>query len=150
MASDGKWYPPEQAPGPAPIPPPPPPPAPVSTADSTARNLMLAGAGAITIGSLLPWASATSIFGTVSKAGTDGDGIITLGLGVLFGIWAFMNLAPRARIAAGCVVALIALYEIVDVLGTGHDDLVVSVGIGLWIVAAGAVLAIVGSVQARR
>src|SRR3546814_5869584 len=100
---------------------------------------MLAGAGAITIGSLLPWASATSIFGTVSKAGTDGDGIITLGLGVLFGIWAFMNLAPRARIAAGCVVALIALYEIVDVLGTGHDDLVVSVGIGLWIVAAGAV-----------
>src|SRR3546814_4443455 len=82
VASDGKWYPPEQAPGPAPIPPPPPPPAPVSTADSTARNLMLAGAGAITIGSLLPWASATSIFGTVSKAGTDGDGIITLGLGV--------------------------------------------------------------------
>src|SRR3546814_5898972 len=77
---------------------------------------MLAGAGAITIGSLLPLASATSIFGTVSKAGTDGDGIITLGLGVLFGNWAFMNLAPRARITARCVVALIALYEIVEVL----------------------------------
>ena len=43
---------------------------------------MLVGGGLVLIGSFLPWATVTTVFGTISVAGTNGDGKITLGVGL--------------------------------------------------------------------
>ena len=51
------------------------------------RWIGLAGAVGLAVGSLLPWASVTSLFGQIDVAGTDGDGKYTLVLG-LVAAWA--------------------------------------------------------------
>jgi hypothetical protein len=50
--------------------------------------ITLASAGLIGLGSLLPWATLSSPFGTASIPGTRGDGQITLVLGILIGLGA--------------------------------------------------------------
>ena len=92
-------------------------------------TLSLIGGGLVILGSFLPWATVTSAFGSVSKSGTDGDGQITL--------------------IAGCLAALVAVMDIIDVSRTAGEVesayLDASVGIGLWVVLAGAVVAVVGA-----
>ena len=48
---------------------------------SDSRSVAMVAAGGVILGSLLPWASISTGFGTISMSGTDGDGVITLLLG---------------------------------------------------------------------
>lgn len=139
-------------------------PRPVSVARSNplAAIVLAAGALAVVVGSFLPWAVIESSFGDISIGGGDMDGdasltvagvvaIAVLGGLAVFGRWArgaVTGLAISALVVTG-VVALIALVDIADV-ATSADDmpgLDVSVGVGLWVVLAGSLVAAAGAVM---
>lgn len=104
------------------------------------------GALAVVIGSFLPWAT-VRVFGTsVSKVGTEGDGKITL----ILGIAAMVALGIRkyGPALSGLVLLLsscVAVYDIADTSRRAGDingmssAVHVSIGIGLWTVAVGSI-----------
>lgn len=102
------------------------------------------------VGSLLPWATVTTIFGEISKAGTDGDGLLTMLLAAGAAALALASKAPRAILVLLALVAAIAVFDIVDVSRLGEDGASVSVGIGLWTVGAGAAVGLAGAIQRLR
>jgi hypothetical protein len=125
---------------------------------STGAIVVLAGGAVLILGALLPWATASVGFISVSKAGTSGDGVITLviGLGVLAIGWVALGRRPhRAAVilglVAGGIAGAVAIYDIADVsnaISQTRSSLVhASVGIGLWITALAAVGVIVGSIM---
>jgi hypothetical protein len=147
LASDGKWYPPPMEA----LPPPPPPPG--STGwNSRSLNDRVAGGGsaAVAVGSVLPWASVTTFIGTISKNGTDGDGMLTLILGVVATFVVMKGKSRKVALGVLVVAALIAAFDIVDVMSTSEDGIEASVGVGLWIVALGAVTGIYGLISELR
>lgn len=135
---------------------PPPPSAPVQ--DRLGPILELVGAGAVIAGSLLPWATVTTIFGTIGVNGTEGDGVITLGLGGVLGVLALVELSGGSSTKAiALVVAIITLalggFEYVSVgdrLGdAGNEFARASVGVGIYVIMGGAGLALFGCQQSR-
>lgn len=118
--------------------------------------VMIAGAVVIAIGSVLPWASVTVQAVERSIGGLDGDGVLTLVGAVLIALAALVWLTGRgsARIVGIILAALagaIAVYDLVNINDTAKDLSVVSegfaeasAGIGIWIVVAGAVIALIG------
>ncbi len=171
QASDGKWYPPEQRPAPPTAPPPPGTPQPqgpalVDTPRSrpAARWLLAAGAALVILGAPLPWAEVSAPFvGTLTKSGTEGDGVITLILGfALVGLGAPAIFGgKRLKIGLGLgalvvavLVLLVAVVDIVDVQDIVNDIeaegavATASVGIGLWLTAIGGALAFAGAAVA--
>jgi hypothetical protein len=151
IASDGKWYPP-QSPTPQPAQ------APQAAANPLAKWLWLGGAIVVIIGAFLPWASIDIGFDSVSKNGTDGDGVIT----IVFGIAAVVLLIirwnkVRARgltigaLVLSALTAVIAVIDMVDVKSRFSDSpfaISASIGIGLWLTLIGALVAVAGTVLA--
>ncbi|HEX7463723.1 MAG TPA: hypothetical protein VF382_02360 [Actinomycetota bacterium] len=116
------------------------------------------GGGLVLLGSFLPWATIRSAVlsspGSLSVNGTDGDGQITLVLALVIVGIGVVGLMGRPRfwlisLIAGCLAALVAVIDIIDVSRTAGEVesayLDASVGIGLWVVLAGAVVAVVGA-----
>jgi hypothetical protein len=141
LASDGKWYPPQQTAPPSPPPSGPPPMAPppqyaapyapsqyASAAPATAPAgpapdakpqalVLLAGAAAVIIGAFLPWASIQLLGESVDKPGTDGDGVITLVFAAAAAVLGAIALgASRRRWQPITAVVLAALVIAVAVL----------------------------------
>ena len=123
--------------------------------------VLLGAAIAAVIGALLPWARINLSFGPEGLSenvnGTEGDGVITLVLGILLGAVAVLALATHgvARwaavvgIVAAAIMTAIAIIDIVDVNRTAGDirPLVdVSVGSGLWVTLIAGLAGIVGGV----
>lgn len=120
-------------------------------------SLVVAGGGTLmAIGSLLPWATLTTAFGNVSKNGTDGDGTITLIAGVVVAV---LGLAMRTNptgslrvlaLLASSGVGVIAGIDFADVQSVAGENSSeyarISVGVGLYVVAIGAVLGAVGAI----
>jgi len=110
---------------------------------------LLGGAGALALGSFLPWAEV----GPFSVSGTDGDGVLTLGLGVLIAVVAWPSMQKAigrgrsitASIAAGLAL-VVCVYDVVNVSSSDNDFIEAEVGIGLWVCTAGAIAVIVGLV----
>jgi hypothetical protein len=113
------------------------------------RLIAIAGAILVIIGSLLPWATVDTPFGSVSKNGTEGDGVISLILGVfiiLGALFRFNRPGNRPWIAFVFAVLALALgiFEYVDIssdassISGGFVD--ASVGIGVYVVILGALL----------
>ncbi|KGM15210.1 hypothetical protein N867_10825, partial [Actinotalea fermentans ATCC 43279 = JCM 9966 = DSM 3133] len=110
----------------------------------------------VLIGSFLPWATIDMWLGSYSANGTEGDGVITLLLGVaagvLMGLWK-RPLVIIAAVASG-LAALVAVANLIDV-GRSMGDLDgladVSPGLGLILTLlaalAGVVLAVLGQAQ---
>lgn len=90
----------------------------------------LASAVAVVVGSLGPWAT----FGPFAKNGLDGDGVITLVLGLLVLAAVWLRRAPLAVLVAGALVALIGIIDTIDVAGS--DVLSPSPGWGVLLTAA--------------
>src|SRR5688572_940164 len=78
---------------------------------STGEKLMLSGAAGLVIGAFLPWASA----GPFDVAGTDGDGVLTLLLGLIIGALTWTRKAPRLVAVLIGLALFIGLYDLVDV-----------------------------------
>jgi hypothetical protein len=150
----------------APLPPPQPSalvtaPAPRTSGIPVGSWLLLGAAIAAVIGALLPWARIELSLGpqalTTSVAGTEGDGVITLVLGLALGALAVLVL-NRARLTLGGVLAIvvasallaIALIDIVDVNRTAGDInnplVTVGVGAGLWVTLVAGLAGVLGGV----
>jgi hypothetical protein len=142
--------PPEPAAASVPDPPPPPVPDPPAkpTVESWGPIVLLVGGGLAVLAATLPWATASAGIFSVSKAGTEGDGVITLvaGLVVAFlGLIALTRGATRKLMIAGGVIGLgmaaLAFYDIANVRDTADEtDILVQVGVGLWLTAVAGVL----------
>jgi len=107
--------------------------------------LALAGAGIVVIGSLMPWVTVTTAFGTVSRNGIDGDGKITaltalvFAAAFYFGTKAWHNVLAGVLAVATAIVGIANVIDIYDNInsadleGLGHASL----GVGMWVVLAG-------------
>lgn len=110
----------------------------------------------VIIGSILPWATAQSAFGSINKNGIEGDGKITLATGIiaiLCGIAilvseknsGWIGLAVIASIAS-MAVAIIDLIDVSNKLsGVSNEFIQASAGIGLYVVLVGGIVGIVGA-----
>lgn len=109
------------------------------------------------IGSMLPWASITSVFGTMSFSGLHGDGWFTLIFGLL-SIGALLGHAfvrapwtrflPWVPVVAGALSALISFFDTMDVGSVGGDQgdyMAASVGMGLILTLVGSLVLTVSS-----
>ena len=117
---------------------------------------MIGASALVALGSLLPWATATTAFGSISVDGTSGDGKITLilaGIGILCGLlflhvdrsksgWA--GLGAVAFVLAGGV----SIYHVAKLPKPTTNLAIVSVGIGLWLGTIGAVVGFVAACYA--
>jgi hypothetical protein len=110
------------------------------------ERLWACGAFALAvIGSIGPWAT----LGIFSKAGTDGDGVISL-VAASVGIIAALVAWQGSRVVIGIlgvVVAAVGIIDIGDVSSSGAElfgqEIKPSVGWGLWLVTIGGVAAAV-------
>ena len=140
---------------PAPAPPPTTPAKPWSTG---VRVVILGGAGVLALGSLLDWVKATAGVFTATKAGTDGDGVLTL---ILAGLVVLLFLLIKSHrpaaittIVLGALAGAVAFYDIGDIsnkadsLGNATIRLHASVGIGLILCAIAAVAVVIGGIMA--
>src|SRR5215207_130712 len=60
--------------------------------------LMAVGGGLVLVGSFMPWASVATAFGTISIAGTEGDGKITLAVGLAMVLLSVMELTGNVMV----------------------------------------------------
>ncbi|MCZ7542306.1 MAG: hypothetical protein M5R40_01630 [Anaerolineae bacterium] len=122
------------------------------------RVVLLLGAVALVVGSMLPWVTASTAFMSVSRSGVPGDGVITLIIGLIVGLGALIARAkPGKRLGLaysifGLIAGAIALLDMTnvgDVVASANEDTLIyaSVGIGLYVVAIGAVLVFVGGLM---
>jgi hypothetical protein len=121
--------------------------------------LLLAGGALAAIGSLLPWATVSSGFGSVSINGIEGDGRFTVVLGGALALLGFLRLGtpPRGNPIIGFLLAILlgivgalAYSNLSGGLADAESEFVrASIGIGLYLVLAGAIAGIIGSVAWR-
>ena len=129
------------------------------TAHTPSRVLIGLGVVAVVIGALLPWASITAVFiGTISFAGTEGDGMLTLVGGLVAGAAAIPAVLLGRRLIwglailimlAGAAIGFVAVYDMGNLqsaIGDMPRDVPAkaSIGIGLWITLLGALSLISG------
>ena len=121
--------------------------------------LTIAGGVLVAFGSLLPWRTASfPLGGTISVAGIEGDGVLTLVFGVVVGALGFViAIRDGSRIAsvfaviaafAGSIVTLFAWLsaeEAVDAVEASGLS-TASIGIGLWVVGLGVAASLIGSI----
>ena len=117
------------------------------------RIAALVGAGAIIVGSLSPWATITSAFGSISVNGTDGDGVLTIVGAIVVAI-----LVALAKYVGSIIVSLLTgallLYDLIDVnrniSEVDNEFANASVGWGLWLATIAAAVALVSSIVLRQ
>lgn len=148
LGTDGNWYPPSTAPVASP---------PDPKVDPLAGWLLTGGSAAVVLGSFLPWATITGPFGTLSRPGTDGDGLLTLIGGAIAGALGIAllrgsnkrSLAIASLVLSGLVlvVAFIDTASVSSLVADVRSGLAyASVGVGLWITDLGALVAVAGSI----
>ena len=133
----------------------------MATDDARSKWLLALGAAVVAFGALLPWATVNAGFVSVSKAGTDGDGVFTLLLalvvgGLVFAKWktGLSRALVIVSLVLGVMVLAIATIDAIDVASTVEEDELVevraSVGIGLWLTLLGGVAMIAGAIWELR
>jgi hypothetical protein len=135
------------------------PPAP-PRASSAPPVIAIAGVVLVVIGAFGTWASvsADAIGFDVSAGGLDGDGVITLILGLIAGAVAFVGMrAPATWQAivlaiAAAVIVLIAIYDMTQVgdAADGVSGIDVSIGWGLWATLLGGLVLAADAVRRFR
>jgi hypothetical protein len=123
--------------------------------NNASRYVVILGAFIVIAGSFLPWITVKTPFGTVSENGTEGDGVITLFLGVLMAGSALINFrkaGSRAWLAVLFAVFAVGLgvYEFMDITGDivtssiSDIGLKASVGTGVYLVIVGGFMGLIG------
>lgn len=120
----------------------------------TPQALTIVSGGAIAVGSLLPWVTATHMFGRTSLAGTDGDGVFTLIIGVTVALLAWLRFdssGGQAGVLIGCALAgIIGMNVLGNLSDSSSQHVLSSVGAGLYIMLIGAGLAAAATVAHMR
>jgi len=134
--------------------------APVTGRSPVTSWIVVLSGGLITLGSIFPWITASAVFvGSISVNGMEGDGKITIVLGVILLVFGFVGVGggkihPVILILPGVAaigVVIINYQNIQDAVreiqssGVG----VSSIGYGFWMIAIGGVVAVVGAVLSR-
>jgi len=119
------------------------------------RKQLLIGAIVILVGSIMPWGRVTTVFGTMTINGTEGDGVITIVLGGILLLVALAHKGTPGKLysVAGVVLALIALYVSGATMlrmggaAAGIDSEYASAGVGsgVFVTIVGSILAAIGS-----
>lgn len=118
--------------------------------NSSSRTVALAACAAIVVGSIGPWVSTPII----DKAGTDGDGLVTLLLAVIGGLVILRS--PKSRwllIPAifGILIAGVAVYDLIEVMSNSEAELfgepvdIIDPGWGLWLTTIASVPFLIAS-----
>jgi hypothetical protein len=128
---------------------------PTATAEATSsgwsptRIAAFGGAAAIIVGSVSPWATVSTAFGTLSINGTEGDGLITIAGGVVLLLLIGMT-KHVGSIIVSALTGAVLVYDLfnvnANVSGGGNEFVNASVGWGLWLATIGAVLAFLSSI----
>ena len=123
--------------------------------------LLLGVALAAVIGALLPWAelSLEQVPGLSARVnGTEGDGRITLALGIVIGLAAVLAFVSRRlvlwaavlAVVASALLILISIIDIADVRRTANEPRLVfvnvRVGSGLWLTLVAGIVGVVAGV----
>lgn len=110
------------------------------------------------MGSFLPWATVTTVFGTASLNGSQGDGKITLVLSLIIVLLSVLELNGSSNTRVGALVlALIAVgvggYDFINVNSklpeASSEFAQASIGVGLYAVVGGGIVAVVGALMNR-
>lgn len=121
------------------------------------HGITAVGALATVIGSFLPWATVEIFGASISRPGTDGDGKLTLILGIA--AIAALGVKKYGVSIAALVMLLssgITVYDVFNMSRRAGDvngmssAVHVSVGIGLWLAAAGSLAALFASAALAR
>lgn len=98
-------------------------------------------AGAIIVGSVLTWLTVQAGMFSLSKNGFEGDGKLTIVLGILGLILMQGNTKTRRNLAIACGVisAATVSYDLIDAFKLADETVSVSPGIGLILVGVGGV-----------
>lgn len=122
--------------------------------------LAAAGGALGALGSLLPWATVTTVFGSIDVAGTKGDGKWTaaIGAGVVFlAVVGVVQRLKGAMISAGVLAAVgaaVAGYDLSQAsnkyASVSTDVAHVDVGIGLYLCVGGFVAALIFAFTAQQ
>jgi hypothetical protein len=133
--------------------------APTTGPGSRAGPVISLGGGALLIvGAVTPWASVATAFGTLSIAGTEGDGTITLIVGLVVTLLAVLELANSTDTRALCGIGgvgagAIGVYDLANISsrmsGLESQFAHPSIGIGLYLTVAGGAAALVGALLKR-
>ena len=107
---------------------------------STGRKTEVVAGLIIVIGSLMPWVTV----GFVSAAGTQGDGVLTLIIGLLLGISALQIWTTRSRWIHGIFAILVVLIT-GAVFANLADVGLSSVGTGVYVTIIGGIAAAWGA-----
>ncbi len=122
----------------------------------TSGILALVGGCLMVLGSLFPWAQVVSVFGTVTVNGTEGDGKITIVLGLVVAVLGLLAIANR-RAKLHILVPILGLVGggigLLDLLNASSkfesvasDGFVhPSIGIGLYLVILGGIATLVAA-----
>lgn len=115
-----------------------------SITGSTSTIVALVGGVIALLGSFMTWASVEG-FGSAGGMEEGGDGVITLIVAIAT-IAAAIFLKDKARMIAvvvgGAIIAIVGIINVLDINSTSNDTgIPISVGIGLWMVLAGGILA---------
>lgn len=120
----------------------------------SATLVAIVGGAMMALGSFLPWASVSSGLGTISLPGTDGDGVFSLGAGVIVALIALVHLdrpaggSTRGLIILGGLIGLgIAVVDgggINERIGALESGVRATVGAGIYVLGVGSVAAIIG------
>ncbi len=122
------------------------------------RHVLFLAAAGLIAGALLPWVKITSLFGELSVAGYEGDGLLTGGIGLLLLLTALLTAgragrryspAAAALGALALAVALWDLFRVQDAIAQNQVEglMRAAVGAGLYLTLAAAALALVGGLQ---
>jgi hypothetical protein len=114
--------------------------------------LHLAGGALAVVGSFLPWVTVTTIFGTLSLGGMEGDGVIAAVAGGALCLIGIVGLSSGKPLLMGGLVLSLALaglgiFEAIQI-GSGTSDISAeaaglaraSIGLGVWVLIAGSAL----------
>lgn len=126
----------------------------------TASILTALGGGLLVLGAILPWAVVRSGLGSIETPGIEGDGVFSLGCGVLIGLIGLVRfdkpISPAGKLVVLALAAL-AAYVVVQVftgLSTAIGDLEGdtvrgAIGTGLYVSGLGVLLSFVGGLGLR-
>jgi len=124
-----------------------------------ASGMLLAGAAVTVLGSVLPWATVEAGFESEQVNGTDGDGVLTIILAIAALAFGIPGLLKRSKgllitaLVATILIVVIALADIGDVSSVAEEvgfGVEATVGVGLWLVLVGGIVAMIGAIMAVR
>lgn len=113
-----------------------------------AKTVSIVGALALAIGSLLDWATVNIGFGQIGVAGTEGDGMLTLGAGLLALVLILVS-QPKPAAVVAAIGTAIALYDMANLASKFAGSGAASVGIGLYLCVAGGAAATIGGFMTK-